>query len=309
MLISSYFLIDKPFNFRRILKLWVQAVFYGVIIFLIAHIASPNEYPLKSLLPFFVPVLRSPWWFFTCYIGLVCLAPFLSKTANSLSESQYRTFFVILLLFGCTLTVGIPYGDIMGGNKGFSLIWFIVLFFIGGFFRKFANAISISKSRRLFLVFVLLAWAFIVAKAIYRYYCLGQAFILEIPAYNGIGALLSFPLFLWFRDKTFKTRHSFSSCLALFAPLSFGIYLIHDHPIIRNYLWHTAFDWSLLTNSPWMLPVMIAIVLIIYLLCAGLEFCRIWIFKLTRLDYLIDRTSDSIYSRLKSESTFLDSPE
>ena len=136
MLISSYFLIDKPFNFRRILKLWVQAVFYGVIIFLIAHIASPNEYPLKSLLPFFVPVLRSPWWFFTCYTGLVCLAPFLSKTANSLSESQYRTFFVILLLFGCTLTVGIPYGDIMGGNKGFSLIWFIVLFFIGGFFES-----------------------------------------------------------------------------------------------------------------------------------------------------------------------------
>lgn len=68
---------------------------------------------------------------------LRCLAPFLSSLVAALTRPRYKRLLLVLTLLGCTFTMGFPFGDAMGASKGFSLIWFVVLFFFGGYFQRF----------------------------------------------------------------------------------------------------------------------------------------------------------------------------
>jgi len=74
VLLSCYFLIGKPFNYARLIKLWVQVVFYAVAIALIAHVIHPEHHGWREVrsVVMFIGLLRHMW-------GLCCSPPFYLK--------------------------------------------------------------------------------------------------------------------------------------------------------------------------------------------------------------------------------------
>ena len=58
------------------------------------------------------------------------------------------------------------------------------------------------------------------------------------------------------------------------ASLVFGIYLIHDNPYMRDYLWGKAVQVGKFLNSLFLVPYSLFVIMIICLVCGLVEFIR-----------------------------------
>jgi surface polysaccharide O-acyltransferase-like enzyme len=278
VLISAYFLVHKELNFRRILRIWLQVLFYSTLISAIGWMIGKEPFTARNLFQAFFPVLNGRYWFVGPYIGLALLAPFLSKTVMALTKKEYQWLLVILTCICCTFTSGIPYGNRLGANNGYSLIWFIALFFTGGYFRRFD---PIQSKRTIGLAFLLLAgvvYLFYIGKAFWRYKTSGNL-SLEFSSYNSFAYPLAVLAFLFFQ-KLPDNGSRIISLLARPAAMTFGIYLIHEHPIVREWLWQNGWGWTGLDNdSPWLIPCGLLYCSIIFLVCCGIDRGRLILFK------------------------------
>lgn len=81
----------------------------------------------------------------------------------------------------------------------------------------------------------------------------------------------------------------------LFAPLTFGVYLIHIHPFVAEYLFKDRFA-DIALNSPVMfIGKIIIFSLCIYLVCSIIELVRAKLFKLLKLNVILADAIAAIY--------------
>ena len=279
VLISGYFLAGKEFDWRRIARVWLQVFFYSVLFSAIGWIIGRESFSGQSFLDAVLPVRSKRYWFVGPYLGLVLLAPFLSYTVKALSQKQYQWFLLILVALCCTFTLDVPYGNQLGAGKGYSLIWFIVLFFFGGYFQRFDSFPDRKKMSWIFLLAFLAVYLFYIGKAFWRYRT-GQGIHLECSEYNSFAFPLSALLFLIFK-KMPADGGWLQKGLAKLAPCTFGIYLIHEHPLANRLLWS---DWwpnlGISYDNPWLIPTAIGFSILVFITCAGIDLLRQCLLKL-----------------------------
>lgn len=71
--------------------------------------------------------------------------------------------------------------------------------------------------------------------------------------------------------------------ISFFAPLTFGVYLIHNHLLIRNHIVRKYFLWLLNYNSYKLISLEVIISFIIFLICSLIDYLRYILFKLFRI--------------------------
>ena len=85
----------------------------------------------------------------------------------------------------------------------------------------------------------------------------------------------------------------------LFAPLTFGVYLIHIHPFVAEYLFKDRFA-DIALNSPVMfIGKIIIFSLCIYLVCSVIELVRAKLFELLKLNVLANAVAAYIQKHLE----------
>lgn len=287
ILVSGYFLLGKSFNTKRVLSLWFQVFFYSFAFTVLGWLIFANKPSWDSLRYAFFPLTNDNYWFFTRYIGLVVLCPFLSKAATALSKVEYRYFLIALIVFCCTLTYVIPLGNTMGAAKGYSLLWFIALFFWGGYFRRFGSSLDRRRCLRYFFATALLVALFCFGKAVYRYISAGTAPELELLAYNGFAFPLAVFLFLVF-SKSSCDKGFLSTILKKVSPFSFGVYICSEHFVIRPLLWETGVPWRTLIDTFWFIPTVIVFCILVFFACAGIDLLRARLFDLMHVSQAAD---------------------
>lgn len=86
VLISGYFSINsKRVNYDRIIKIWLQTVFYSFIIYLLLSTLGIIPLEFTTIIKSLLPILTRQYWFITAYIPLMLMSPYISKliTENS----------------------------------------------------------------------------------------------------------------------------------------------------------------------------------------------------------------------------------
>lgn len=283
VLITGFFLISKPFNWKRMILLWWEVLFYGFVIALLFAICKPGIIQdWTGLVGFMLPISGNQYWFYTYYVGLVLLAPFLSVAVNHFSKAQYKRLLVVIILLGCTITLSFPFGKVMGVSKGFSLIWFVFLFFCGGYFRRFPVGMLPRQAFYAFGSVCLLGWLFVISKMLIRH-----TVEIEAIAYNSFGFFLSIFLFIFFSNrgeiKGIAIKR-FTSCV----PYLFAVYLISDHPFVRRWLWFDLFEWTSLIDKVYFIPVMLVVTLGIFVSCIMVDYLRVWLFKMIGMERMAE---------------------
>ena len=74
--------------------------------------------------------------------------------------------------------------------------------------------------------------------------------------------------------------------ISFFAPLTFGIYLLHNHVLVRKNIIKTKFIWLLNYKSYKLVFMEIICSISIFLICSILDYIRNIIFKLLRIKQL-----------------------
>ncbi len=299
VLISGYFGVGDeavPFDgkkaLRRPLKIWLQVLFYSVIIGTIATFISGNTINLYQIFNYVFPILTEHYWFATAYIVLCFLMPFLNEGFNLIDKKTMRAIiFALLIIFSISKTV-IPM-KLPWEKYGYDAYWFVVLYLTGGYLRRYGIPLITNRLRAaaLYIASALMIFvSFIVLRAVYFRTGSLENFVDYAYSYNHflcyIGAI---GLFLVFRTpKELSAPRQVRNLIELFSGAAFGVYLIHEHIDIR-YRWVKWFKCSEHINSSVgiFLIRMLLTVVAVYLICSLIEMARIKLSGRNALEHLL----------------------
>jgi surface polysaccharide O-acyltransferase-like enzyme len=227
VLISGYFLATSEFKLRKLFMLYLQVLFYSVVIYVILLALGIVQFNKIRLIQELLPILSRRYWFVTCYVAMYILSPFLNKLITQLSKKQMQFFIIILLLLFCEWNVLVPFLSTLNMDHGYGVGWFICLYFFAAYIRLHYNK-NLNKYFYLFIYFLV---CFITA-------ALKTGFGLTgLFRYSSVTILFaSLSLFLFFREVKIHNKFT-NKVIFTLAPLTLGVYLIHDNKLIRSILY------------------------------------------------------------------------
>ena len=280
-MISGYAARGEAWKPRKYFVLWAQAAVYSAGISLLFKLFLPTSVSLRGLLGSFFPVVTQKYWYFTAYFGLMFLSPFLNTLLFALTPARARQLALAILALFCLLPTAVD-RDIFYLRGGYTLLWLCALYLLGGCLRRL-------ELRRGGTALCLAGYLLCV--------CLtaGSKALLEAagcPVLRSLwrpDVLFSYTsptilaaavcLLLLFRDLPLQGK-AVRQAAAFLSPLSFGVYLIHTHPLMWNFFLAGRFR----PFAAFPLPVCAALILLaaggIFTACIGVDFIRERLFRL-----------------------------
>ena len=285
ILITGYFLISttKP-KWPTVPKTWAPIFFYSVVIFALFFAFSDLTLGWTDLGKSLMPLYFDRYWFATRYVALVALAPFLAAPAQMLTRRMY----LILLAVMAVINFDFLLGDDLSGNN--SLLWFVFLFYVGGYIRLHFDHDGPNHFGKAYFA-AAAALAAIFLTHIFLHYSLWTApMMVDYHDNNGILFGVALLLFLW-TARLKAPNTAFVRAMVRIAPLTFGVYLIHDNVYVRHALWNGWIDVHGAIHSWWFVPIFAASTVAIFIACIAIDAIRDRIFGLLRINDRIDALS------------------
>lgn len=292
-MITGYFLVNSRFNFKKIIILLSQVWSYSVSIYAVTLMVGTSTFSVKSCITALFPTVFAQNWFFTAYIIIYALSPFINKLLIVLSKKDFLIMLTTILLFWCiipTLTMQKLYGDVIPQ--------FFMFYSLGAYLRLHPGTVMASNSSKLRLILIGVCSILI---------------LLSIATFIGLGKILRVNLF--FRGAAhFLKRNSLLvvilsvSLVAFFlnlkiptskmvntiASCTFGIYLIHDNKSMRHFIWIDIFDNSTYAESKLLFFHLIICSLAVFVVCMVIEYIR----KVS-IERLFERFLDRHWEKIK----------
>ncbi len=254
-LITGFFLFKYKFKMQKVIKIYLQAVFYAILVSIMAIILLGTRY-VRSIKYAIFPISLKISWFATAYIAIYMLIPFIKPILDKLTKINYLRLLIVL---GIGITVIPSIANIfVGGIETFGeVISLLYLVMIGGFISKFDFYIFKKKKYDIIGILVMLI---VLNKVNYL-------------TNNQIGsvavAILLFDLFRKIYVKNSKIITFFSSaCLATL--------LLHDNKYFSELMWMNIFKTQDFYNAPvtnLLIHILVCIVCI-FLISAIIDFIR-----------------------------------
>ncbi|MBR3040656.1 MAG: acyltransferase [Lachnospiraceae bacterium] len=285
VLISGYFLINSTAKNEKVFKIVIQVLFYSIGIFLIFLVLGKlPEYASETFFKtlFFAPIASAHYWFASSYVFFYLLAPFAAVGIRKLNQKQHLGLMIIcLLLFSRVWRMILPQSAPLD-DKGYGLIWFLTLFTVASYIRRF---VPIEKKKRplylvlYFLCSIITLASFFAVYAVFKSTGRFEVFIKILLEYNSPTIIISsVSLFLFFRTITIPDGF-LSKTILFIAPLTFGIYLLHEHYLLRD-LWITFWKVEKHFHAPYFIVHLIGCVLSVFIIGAVVEGIRKLLFGL-----------------------------
>jgi len=271
VLISGYFLVESKFRLQKLVALWLEVVFYSFVVRLVFIFIGYRPFSIASLISCFVPIFTGRYWFITIYFGLYLVSPFLSVLVHAMNRKQHMMLNVVLFVLMSVMVSIYPKFAGMNSGGGWGLAWFVTLYLLAAWYRCYyqPNGKCVTK---------ILAWIGIAA-AVAILYEVGEYFppirtiadnwyrYDSVPAY--IMSLLVFVAFLNIRIKGSVIKKG----IALIAPTTFGVYLIHAHADFSPWSWE-ALDLPQKMGGSLFPIFQLSMVCAIFIVCSVIDILR-----------------------------------
>ena len=242
VLISGYFFEENRFRLGKAAGLWCQVFFYSVVIAAVCMTAGIVDYrqyfDLYDLQFFALPIVNGHYWFATAYLLMYLFSPIMNDAVKAMSRKQFQLLILLLLIPFSFVKSVLPL-PLTADDRGNSFIWFLCLYLIAAYIRRYG--ISFLEKKKNAAVAYLLSAAGVLAALAAAAFLHRQTghyeYAMEIPLhYNFIFILTgSLGLFYLFKNRRIK-ENALVRFLVRIAPYTFGVYLLHEHLMLR-YWW------------------------------------------------------------------------
>ncbi len=276
VLLTGYFgLTFGKKYYSRLFGLWGMTLFYSLAIGLPGLFLTGTA-DLYSLLECLLPVLTNRYWFITAYLLLMLIAPFLEEGIMVLSRRDYRFLLGIMLVLFCGAKSLLPILRLPLDDQGYSVLWFLVLYLLGRYFGRFGLPFGRGKLLP-FLFWLGAGSSTLLLTIIFRGVALSTGRLAEVTdyayCYNHLFCLLSSVGLLTFFVRLELSPAMLRRAVIHIAPLTLGVYLIHEHPLLR-YRWPEWFHTQSFAENPlWPLHWLVTVT-VVYGFCLALEYVR-----------------------------------
>lgn len=276
-IISGFLYIEKKkYNNKNIVNLIITVVFYSIIttsIFYIFNLYNFRMLGIKKILTSLFPPTIGRYWYITSYILLFFMIPYINQLISSLNKRKYRNLIFILTCAFCVFSIFIT-KDILKVSYGYSPIWLMYCYLLGGYIKKYG--VNFHKKMILSLN-INLIMLLILKNISVESELLNKIFNLLISYNSPFIVLNSLIIFLFFKDKNITKGKRLISYLSI---TSFGVYIIHCHPLIYDYILKNIFNRFFDVNSILFIVIFVVLLFFVYIICSLIEFLKIKIFKM-----------------------------
>ena len=249
--VNSFALISgiigyKTNKYSNLIYLWFCVVFYQIGILFFYILFKKNININTNYFCSFFPVIYSKYWYVTKYFGMYLFLPIINKGIVNITKIEHKILiFSFYGLFIIWNDCNNPEYNVFGLNNGYSILWLIISFITGAYIEKYK--IYYIKERK-FINCLIFLTIYIFSCCIcykFQYYeikslkitltekiikIIKNLFIMRINSIPMILQSISIiSLVMNIRYNKYIGRF-----ICFFGPLTFGIYIIHEHEIIRE---------------------------------------------------------------------------
>lgn len=285
-LISGYVGVKAKFKPVNIIKLWLQVLFYSVMLnIVVAGVVPRAELSKSEMIQMFFPVSYQRYWYFSAYFVLFFFMPFLNYLLKNLDKNMLQKLILgSIVFFSIGETFIFRVKEFLALQSGYSFLWLMVLYLIGGYIKLYDW--NLWKHDR--LIFIEMAvLSFVVLLLLGGEEGHGRLLI-NYPAPTML--FMAIALLNYFKD--LRLQPSQIKWVKVFAPLTFGVYLIHLQPMVAVYILQGRLA-TLAFESPWLLVVdVIFVSFMIYLCCSVIEWGRQKLFYLMEVETLAEKLNN-----------------
>lgn len=287
-LISGYVGIYSKYRYSNLLLLLLQVWLYSIGITLFFCVTDPGSVDKTRVLQAFFPVMSTDYWYVSAYVGLNLFIPGLNFLIHHLNRGQAKALCLSMVLVFCVLPHTLFDNDPFYLGMGYSTMWLIVLYILGGCIRKFGflQKIRIGVLAAVCVSAVLLAVASKFLLHSEKIKILSELYPEDVLIkYTAPTILaLSMGVLLMFAKRP-KPGRITAKIIGWFAPVAFGVYLIHLHQDLYQRIFLTGRRFAPLGQKS---PVVMVLGVLasaagIFLVCALIDKMRLWVFEKLRL--------------------------
>lgn len=144
-------------KFSSYILLWMQVVFYGILVTLFFYFLAPELVTKNDLLQMLFPVSNNLYWYFTAYTGLFICMPLLNIALSKCSKAlSIKIFITLFLMFSVYDTIVNKFGL----NRGYSFAWLVILYVFGSILKKceVGKNINIFMATTGIIILVVFTW-------------------------------------------------------------------------------------------------------------------------------------------------------
>lgn len=282
MLISGYFLCESSFKLSRLLKLLLQVFTYSVVIGLVAAalgLVPAEELTIYYYVQILFPVSMGHYWFLTAYVFLYLLLPFLTMAVKRMTKGQMQLALGLLLFAFCVLKSILPVRLDMD-EKGYDCLWYICVFMVAAYIRKFGVPFLQKKGRGIILyllnVVLIFAGVFVLRFVYLRTGSLGLLLSVCMEYNHVLVLLASVGLFAAFLRV--RVNDKMTGVICRVAPYTLGVYLLHENLGVR-YAWQKWLGAEQVSNAGMLLLFTLLAVLVVFAVGIFVEYLRTMLMK------------------------------
>lgn len=273
ILISGFF--GLTFKAQKLLRLVIMMWFYSVFIYLVFVAFGLVPFSILGFISSNVPRF---WWFVFYYIILYVASPALNIILKNINQGQHLLLLVVMGLFFCL--VPSLSGMSFTNDRGFGLINFVFMYFIGRYIGIYQKNRPLTPKQK---ALALLGFAFCTAMIYFGNLLYSKVFKVNLGwqshffGYDTLFVICGAVLLLQvFRSINIGGK-LLRSAIFFVAPATLGVYLIHEHVLVRANIYNNLLKVSRVYTAPAQNFVLhfFACMFAVFFFCAGVEKLRI----------------------------------
>ncbi len=283
-LISGFVGYGSKFRYSNIIQLYLQVLFYTLPITAVFLVLRPEMVGIADMVRAIFPFASTMYWYYTAYFCMSFFIPFFNVLVDKLEKRQMQNLVVSIVLIFSVLPTLFQSG--MGNtSSGYSALWLALLYLLGAYIKKYGFLEKVSQIKLLmgFLTLTVLNWGVKLGAELLTGLILGtpkqDGYLLS---YTSPTMVLSAVLLLLLFSRM-KLSGRWTAFVKFFAPAAFGVYLLHEEPLIREALILPLGAQIGKLNPVLMLLAVVAGAATIWLVGSLVDKFRIWLFNLLRI--------------------------
>lgn len=271
-LISGYVGSNSEYNAKKALKLWLQVLYYSIIISVIVGILKPElvnrEYVIKALFP----VFTEQHWYVTAYFEMMLFLPIINNGIKNCSKKTLRIF--ILLSIICVMTIPNLFKlSIFGFTDCGAMLWLSIMYVVGFYAKQYPEdfeKLSVSKCIAGYILMSLITWGTrMIACKRFIDYTAPTVFMAAVFLLIGFSKVC-------IKDKLYKF-------ITFFSVSSLSVMLIHSNPLVYENYTKNSMEFLLNYNALVIVALVVIIAVSVYVVCSLIDKVRLFIFRLIKL--------------------------
>lgn len=303
-LITGYVTVYGRFRPSRAAELWLQVLFWNLVIAAFGEAVQPHIMD-GFWIRYCFPLTQKCFWYFTAYIGVYAFSPLLNRGILALNPRQCKALMLtMLLLFSVGTTVGYwNQGDPWPIKGGYSVLWLMALYVIGACVRHSGFGTKIRRRKLLLILLLLIVGYAVLVRGINRIVDPGE-FLKKVRScflYYTSPTLAAISICLLILFSRLRVEGIAATLVRFFAPLTFGVYIIHVHHV--NWTWiEKRFKPLGSLSPPLTLLSVIGSGIGLFLACALLDWLRSVLFRRLQISQRLKRLEAKLMARLQGAS-------